>query len=396
LYNILYFVAGAIFGAIVVFIVHRRSKALSDSVIQQSRIDLENSFKAITLDLSKQSRDELSKLSEQILDAKMSKNAATLEEKKKLIDQSLSSMATDMKERMEKVQKLMDSIGQTVPEKYGEVSSAIEQIAKQSESLRTTTESLNVALSGAQSRGQWGERMAEDILNNVGLQENINYTKQKTIEGGRSRPDFTFFLPNDLKINMDVKFPWTKYRAYLDSSGDAEREQNKKDFLNSVKERIKEASSRDYINPEENTVDYVLVFIPNEQVYRFIEEIDYTIVEDALKKKVILCSPLTLYAMLALIRQALDNFNLQQSSRKIQALLGGFSKQWGKFIESMKTVGDRIDQSRKAFDDMIGKRTRQLDRQVKQIDQLNKADGIKPEIAEDNVELFEIEDNNED
>jgi DNA recombination protein RmuC len=396
LYNILYFVAGAIFGAVVVFIVHRRSKALSDSVIQQSRVDLENSFKAITLDLSKQSRDELSKLSEQILDAKMSKNVATLEEKKKLIDQSLSSMATDMKERMEKVQKLMDSIGQTVPEKYGEVSSAIEQIAKQSESLRTTTESLNVALSGAQSRGQWGERMAEDILNNVGLQENINYTKQKTIEGGRSRPDFTFFLPNDLKINMDVKFPWTKYRAYLDSSGDAEREQNKKDFLNSVKDRIKEASSRDYINPEENTVDYVLVFIPNEQVYRFIEEIDYTIVEDALKKKVILCSPLTLYAMLALIRQALDNFNLQQSSRKIQALLGGFSKQWGKFVESMKTVGDRIDQSRKAFDDMIGKRTRQLDRQVKQIDQLNKADGIKPEIADDNVELFEIEDNSED
>jgi len=63
--------------------------------------------------------------------------------------------------------------------------------------------------------------------------------------------------------------------------------------------------------------------------------------------------------------------------------LGGFSKQWSKFIDSMKTVGDRLDSTRKAYDEMIGARTRQLDRQVKAIDNINKADGISPHVLND-------------
>ena len=234
--------------------------------------------------------------------------------------------------------------------------------------------------------------MAEDILRIVGMIENKNYIKQKTIEGSRSRPDFTFLLPNNLKVNMDVKFPYNQYKTYIETDNEVERDKAKKQFLNSVRGRIKEVTSRDYINPEDNTVDYVLVFIPIEQVYTFINEQDSTIIDDALKQKVILCSPLTLYAMLALIRQAIDNFNLQQSSRKIQELLGGFSKQWSKFIDSMKTVGDRLISTQKAYDEMIGARSRQLDRQVKAIDNINRADGISPNVIGDDS-LPELEDN---
>jgi DNA recombination protein RmuC len=288
-----------------------------------------------------------------------------------------------MKEKLETVQTLMTEINKLVPEKYGQVSTALENIAKQSDRLRETTQSLSDALTGSQERGIWGERMAEDILRIVGLKEGFNYLKQKTVEGGKSRPDFTFLLPNNLKINMDVKFPYNQYKTYVESKNETEKEKAKKLFLSAVKGRIKEVTGRDYINPEDNTVDYVLVFIPIEQVYAFIQEQDSSIIEEALKQKVVLCSPLTLYAMLALIRQAIDNFNLQQSSRKIQQLLGGFSTQWVKFIESMKTVGDRLDSTRKAYDDMVGTRTRQLDRQVKAIDRENKADSIKPLIAND-------------
>jgi len=383
---VLIFAAGAIFGALIVIIVNRTTKHKSGAEFQQLKAEMENAFKAMSLDVMGQSTDQLLKLSKEMLESKTAESSADLESKKKLIDQSITNLAKDVQERMEKVQKLMTEIGQTVPEKYGKVSSAIENIAKQSEDLRKTTESLNRALSSTQARGQWGERMAEDILRAVGLREGINYKKQQTIEGGKSRPDFTFLLPDDLKVNMDVKFPLDKYLEYLKASSDTEKESVKKQFLTSVRKRIKEVTGRDYINPDDNTVDYVLVFIPNEQVYAFIHENDAAILDEALSQKVVLCSPLTLYAMLALIRQAVDNFSLQQSSRKIQALLGGFSVQWKKFIESMKVVGDRIDSARKAYDDMAGTRTRQLDRQVDGIDQLNLEDGIKPILLEgDNI-----------
>jgi DNA recombination protein RmuC len=387
----LIFILGAVFGAVVVFVLTQLLRRKAESQALAVKEEMEKVFKAASYDLSKQSIEEILKVSKEMLESKTSESTADLESKKKLIDQSLGNLAKDMQERMEKVQKLMTEINQAVPEKYGQVSSAIEQIGKQSEDLRKTTESLNRALSSTQVRGQWGERMAEDILRTVGLQEDINYVKQKSAEGGKSRPDFTFLLPNNLKVNMDVKFPYERYRDFLDADGDSDKEQAKKLFLGSVKDRIKEVTNRDYINPEENTVDYVLVFIPNERIYTFIQESDSSILDEALSQKVILCSPLTLYAMLALIRQAIDNFNLRQSSREIQALLGGFSKQWERFIDSMKTVGSRIDSARSAFDEMIGTRKRMLDRQVKKIDDLNKAEGIEPRVLPGD-EIGEIED----
>jgi len=87
------------------------------------------------------------------------------------------------------------------------------------------------------------------------------------------------------------------------------------------KTRIKEVTTRDYIDPGQKTVDYVLVFIPNEQVYGFIHEHDSSILDESLKSKVILCSPITLFAILAVVRQAVENFSLQETASQILELL---------------------------------------------------------------------------
>ena len=72
--------------------------------------------------------------------------------------------------------------------------------------------------------------MAEDILRLVGLVEGINYIKQKTLEGSSGRPDYTFFLPNSLKINMDVKFPLENYQNYLDAQTEHDKKDSKKNL----------------------------------------------------------------------------------------------------------------------------------------------------------------------
>jgi DNA recombination protein RmuC len=390
--SILIFVIGAIFGAALVFIILSVARKKSEDELQRTKDEMANVFKALSFEVASQSTDQLLKLAKEVLGSQTSESAADLEGKKKLIDQSLGSLAKDMQERMEKVQKLMLDINQSVPEKYGQVSAAIEGIAKQSENLRQTTESLKIAFSGSQQRGQWGERIADDILRVVGLVEGKSYIKQQQMETGRSRPDFTFLLPNDLKVNMDVKFPLNKYLEYLKADGDNQRAVAQKSFMTAVRNRIKEVTTRDYINPEENTVDYVLVFIPNEQVYAFIQESDATILDEALKQKVVLCSPLTLYAMLALIRAALDNFNLRKSSTEIQALLGGFAKQWKAFVGSMANMGKKLDSAKDEYDNLVGTRQKMLDVQVRKIDQLSKAGGIEPKLVGEGEEPPEIED----
>jgi DNA recombination protein RmuC len=206
--------------------------------------------------------------------------------------------------------------------------------------------------------------------------EGINYRKQKTLEGGDNRPDFTFLLPRDQKLNMDVKFPFANYLRYLETGGEVEKEAYKSAFFKDVRERVKEVTTRDYINPEAQTLDYVLVFIPNEQVYGFILENQSGFIDDALKSKVILCSPLTLYAILSVIRQGIDNFQLEQSAARMLALLGNFTKQWQVFIASFEKMGRRLEEAQKEFNALATTRRTQLERPLNQIEELRRQKGL--------------------
>ncbi|MEO0225919.1 MAG: DNA recombination protein RmuC, partial [candidate division WOR-3 bacterium] len=157
---------------------------------------------------------------------------------------------------------------------FGQLVNQLRFAVEQTEKLQITTSQLKTALARREARGQWGERMAEDVLRFAGFIEGINYLKQKRLENIGTKPDYTFLLPKNLRVNMDVKFPLDNYMNYLEAQTESDRENFKKRFLKDVKDRIKEVTGRDYINPEQNTVDYVLVFIPNEQVYTFINECD--------------------------------------------------------------------------------------------------------------------------
>jgi DNA recombination protein RmuC len=217
--------------------------------------------------------------------------------------------------------------------------------------------------------------MAEDVLRMAGLIEGLQYCKQQQIPGGVSRPDFTFYV-QDQRLNMDVKTPMVEYQRYLEGATEREREDAVKAFKRDVRARIKEVGTREYIDPEGGTLDYMLIFIPNEQVYGFIHEHDPQLLDEALRRKVVLCSPLTLFAILAVIRQASENFKLAQQTNEILRALGGFNDQWGKFKDQMDKVDRALESSRRAYAELRETRTRQLDRQVERVEDLRVSAGL--------------------
>ena len=264
-------------------------------------------------------------------------------------------------------------------QKFGQVSHQLKCTAEQTALLQETTQKLRQVLSSTKARGQWGERMAEDVLRLAGFIEGVNYLKQKTLDTAAGRPDYTFPLPQGRKVNMDVKFPLDNYVRYLEAEREPERESLRGLFLKDVKSRIKEVTTRDYINPEENTLDYVLVFIPNEQVYAFINENDPTILDEALRCKVILCSPFTLYAILAIIRQAMENFKLEETAGSMLKLMGTFRKNWELFIRSMDKMGKKLEEAQSEFQVLSKTRRTQLERPLHQIEELRQQKGLEAE-----------------
>jgi DNA recombination protein RmuC len=119
-----------------------------------------------------------------------------------------------------------------------------------------------------------------------------------------------------------------------------------------------------------------------EQVYGFIHEHDPFLLDEALRQKVVLCSPLTLYAVLAVIRQAAENFRLEQTSREILSLLGAFRKEWPRYSEVMERMGKRLEEAMKQYEALASTRTRKLERQLDKIEDLRSAEGVAlpPEI----------------
>jgi len=186
---------------------------------------------------------------------------------------------------------------------------------------------------------------------------------------------------------MDVKFPLNSYLYYLDAEAESDKSKHKTQFLKDVRNRIKEVTtSREYINPEENTVDYVIVFIPNEQVYAFIHENDSDLLNESLKNKVILCSPVTLYAVLSLIRQAVDHFSLEKRSSEIISQLKTISKNWQKFITSLDKMGRKIDDAQEEFYSLRQQFQKQLGSCIKQIDSLEEQSDTLTLISDSNGE----------
>jgi DNA recombination protein RmuC len=285
-------------------------------------------------------------------------------------EERLRDLERDIESNLQKVTEVVSQVDHARGESITRLETVVRESQRSLDSLQRTTTRLADTLSNSQARGQWGERMADDILRAAGLIEGVNYRHNRQLEGGTGRPDYTFLLPEGRVLHMDVKFPIANYVRYLDADEPAEVEAAERQFLSDVRGTVRAVATREYVDPAQGTLDFMLVFIPNEAIYAFIHERDHRLADDALERGVVLCSPLTLYALLSVIRQSTDAFALAHAADQILRSLGAFNQQWGKYLGAVDTVGRRIDSLQKAYDDLRGTRTRALERRLAEVEQI--------------------------
>lgn len=274
----------------------------------------------------------------------------------------------EVRHQLDRVADLVMGLAERQVAQHGELSSALTDTARATAGLADTTAHLREALASPKSRGQWGERMADDVLRLAGFVEGINYRRQVAIRAG-TVPDVTFLLPGSLVLHMDVKFPLDNYQRALAAQTPADRRQAETAFVRDVRARVRELAGRGYVEPGV-TVDHVLLFVPNESVYGFIHEHDPELADLALRQKVVLCSPFTLFAVLGVIRQAVEAHEVGRTSDQILECLGGFGQEWQRFSEHLDVVAKRFDSAQRGIEELTGTRRRQLERQLDRIDTL--------------------------
>lgn len=286
--------------------------------------------------------------------------------------------------QIERLGGLVHQMERRAAQHHGQLVAGIEQVATTSQRLAETTGALREALASPKARGQWGERMADDVLRAAGMVEGVTHVKQAALPGG-TVPDVTFLLPGGRRLHMDVKFPVDNYLRHLDAVTDAERAATAKAFSRDVRDRVKELAGRGYID-RDTTVDAVLLFIPNESVWGFVHQHDPDLLDLALAQRVVLCSPVSLFGVLAVIRQAVEEAQLTRTADEILQCLSGFRTQWARYAEAVEAVERRFASAQRSLEELTGPRRRQLERQLERVEDLRAERGLPEPPAGDGEE----------
>ena len=229
-----------------------------------------------------------------------------------------------------------------VQKKLGE----LEQSTKNMEEIGKDIASLQDILRAPKLRGNLGEYLLEDLLKQIFPTK--NFEMQYKFKNG-TMVDAIIKLGEGI-VPIDSKFPLESFQRLAIAETEEDMRTAKKEFIQSAKKRIDEIASK-YINPDENTFDFAMIYIPAENV--FYETIindnltnkDYEIFNYAIQKHVIPVSPNSLYAYLMAITYGLRGFKIEKETKRIIGELGKIQTKFTNFYKEYNKVGDHIDKA---------------------------------------------------
>ncbi|MFA7244386.1 MAG: DNA recombination protein RmuC [Patescibacteria group bacterium] len=346
----------AIIGTVIANVLIRKRNSIHDSSLDDRISRLANE----ALDMNSKRLIELSK---EMLNAEKNEIKTDLEGKKSAISSLIDEIRKDIRKNEERITKSDDERLRSFSALQNELKSYKEITGD----LKLSTDKLKELLSNNQMRGAFGEQVAEDLLKMAGFVIGQSYTRNETQKTESTRPDFTILLPDKTKINIDAKFPYNSLVKYVEAQSKTEKERFMRDFKQDVKNKIKQVCTRDYINPAEKTVDFVILFIPNEMIFSLIYDKMNDVWEEAMRKKVVLAGPFSFTAILRMVKQAYQNFQYQENLQHIIGLIQQFDSEYQKYSAAVDTLGDRISSTSRQFDLVANTRDKKLSSVVDKI-----------------------------
>ncbi len=345
--------------------------------------ELQDKISRLSTEALRQNSEQFIATAKEILNAQKNEIKTDLDGKKSMIGEMIIEIRKEIRKNEEKIER---SEAERL-KSFSELSNELKTYREITGELKTSTDKLKDLLSNNQMRGAFGEQVAEDLLKMAGFVVGSDYIKNTAQETQDTRPDFTILLPDKTKINIDVKFPYNALIKYTESDSKTDKQKYLNDFKKDVKEKIRQVCNRNYINPEEKTVDFVVLFIPNEMIFSFIYDKMNDIWEDAMRKKVILAGPFSFTAILRMVKQAYTNFRYQENLHQIIGLIHKFDEEYQRYSESVVKLGERIQSAQSQYQVVSTTRDKKLTSVVDKIKNRHMID-----TQGDENSIFEISD----
>lgn len=329
-----------------------------------------------------QSQNDRAVQLEQRLHSFSSGNAQSLENIRRSVDEKLESIRRENLRQLDEMRQTVDEkLQKTLEEKMNKsfslVNERLEQVYKglgEMQTLAVGVGDLKKVLSNVKTRGILGEiqlgAILSEILSKEQYEENI-----ATKKGSKNVVEFAIKLPSDgagtVYLPIDSKFPGDTYSALREAveSGDRQRiESAQKALVQRIKGEAKDIHDK-YIDPP-NTTEFAIMFLPFEGLYS--EVVNMGLVEVLQREyKVNIAGPSTMAALLNSLQMGFKTLAVQKRSAEVWKILGGVKTEFDKFNDVLVMTQQRLDQANKELDKLVGVRTRQIQRQLKDVESVS-------------------------
>lgn len=338
---------------------------------QQEKMDnLESRLKTFSLE-NEQKLDLIRKSVETKLTYIQEDNNKQLEEMRKTVDEKLQNT---LEEKMNKSFELVNQRLEQVYKGLGEM-----------QTLAVGVGDLKKVLTNVKTRGIVGEIQLGAILSEILSPEQYD-ENVATKKGSKNVVEFAVKLPAEddsfIYLPIDSKFPGDTYAALRDAIEDGDKEKISlaaKALTTTIKNEAKDIRDK-YIDPP-NTTEFAIMFLPFEGLYS--EVVNRGLVEVLQRQyKVNVAGPSTMAALLNSLQMGFKTLAVQQRSAEVWKILGEVKTEFDKFNDVLVATQQRINQANSELDKLVGVRTRQIQRKLKNVQSIELSDNSIEELSD--------------
>ena len=299
---------------------------------------------AVDAQVGKATQQALENVNSQIDRTYQARTQTLTSETKSLLD----PVATQMNELRNAVTALQSNYTNTV--------GVTQTISKQIESLTQTTSALQSALKSSSARGAWGEQQLRNVIELAGMLPYCDFLEQTTVTGNDKiqRPDAVIKLPNNGCVVIDSKTPLDAYLKAQETSDATLRQQLLNEHAKALAGHAKVLSDKKYFQQFDRTPEYTIMFIPGESFLADALRADGSLLEVAMRSRVLIASPVNLLALLLAVAKGWQAFQIAENAEKIAAIGRELYERVDTVLESVEKTGRGLETAIGAYNKMVG------------------------------------------
>ncbi len=299
---------------------------------------------AVDAQVGKATQQALENVNSQIDRTYQARTQTLTTETKSLLD----PVATQMNELRNAVTALQSNYTNTV--------GVTQTISKQIESLNQTTSALQSALKSSSARGAWGEQQLRNVIELAGMLPYCDFLEQTTVTSNdkTQRPDAVIKLPNDGCVVIDSKTPLDAYLRAQETSDATLHQQLLNEHAKALAGHAKVLADKKYFQQFDRTPEYTIMFIPGESFLADALRADASLLEVAMRSRVLIASPVNLLALLLAVAKGWQAFQIAENAEKIAAIGRELYERVDIVLESVEKTGRGLETAISAYNKMVG------------------------------------------